>query len=103
MSVKETPDRKKKKKKKNAKLAVVLLPNVVVVIICWHERYLEILHEVHSSLVLFCLTFESFYFSLIVFVPLIYLDNRFLRKAMIAIALNTSPNVLLMFNICRCL
>ena len=57
----------------------------------------------HSPSVSFCLTFSSFWLCLIAFVPVICLNNVFLRKAMAGVALNTFPNVLLIFNICQCL
>ena len=82
---------------------VWVLANVVVAIICWHKRYRHVLHGIHSPLVAFCLAFRSFWLSLIVFVPLICLNDVFLRKAMTGVALNVFPNVLLIFNICQCL
>ena len=63
----------------------------------------DVLHGMHSPLVAFCLTFSSFWLCLIVFVPMICLNDVFLRKAMTGVALNTFPNVLLIFNICQCL
>ena len=35
--------------------------------------------------------------------PLIYLNDVFLRKAVTGAALNTFPNVLLIFHMCHCL
>ena len=60
-------------------------------------------HGMHSPLVAFCLTFSSFSLCLTVFVPMIFLNDVILRKAMTGVAFNTFPNVLLLFNICRCL
>ena len=80
-----------------------VLSNVVVVIICWHEKYRDILHGMHSPLVAFCFAFSSFWLCLIVFVPMIYFNDVFLRKAVTDAALNTFLNVLLIFNICHCL
>ena len=37
------------------------------------------------------------------FVPMISLNDVFLRKAITGVALNTFANVLLIFNICQCL
>ena len=82
---------------------VCVLSNTVVAIICWHERHRDVLHGMHSPLVTFCLTFSSFWLCLIVFVPMICLNDVFLRKAMTDVALNAFPNVLKMFNICQCL
>ena len=36
-----------------------MLPKVSVAIISWHERHHNVLHEMHSSLVAFCLAFRS--------------------------------------------
>ena len=80
-----------------------MLSNVVVAIICWDARHRDILHGMHSPLVAFCLIFSSFWLFLIVSVPMICLNNAFLWKAMTGAALNTSPNVLLIFNICQCI
>ena len=74
-----------------------MLPNVAVAIICEHERHYEVLHGVHSSLVVFFLTLRSFWFSLIVFTSVICLNDVFLRNSKTGVALNTSPKVLLMF------
>ena len=82
---------------------VWILSNVVTAIICWYDRYRDVLHGIHSPLVTFCLTFRSFCLWLIVFAPMICLDDVFLRKAMTGVALNTFLNVLLIFNICQCL
>ena len=57
----------------------------------------------HSPLVTFYLTFRSFWLCLIVFVPIICLNDVFMRKAMTSVALNTFLTVLLIFNICQCL
>ena len=81
-----------------------MLPNVVVAISCWYERHCDVLREVHSPLVVFCLTIKSFcFFFLIAFACMICLNDVFLRNSMSGVALNTSPNVLLMSNICQCL
>ena len=80
-----------------------MLENVAVEIICWHEKHIDVLHGMHFRSVAFCLTFRSFWLSLIVFVPMIYLNDVFLWKAMTGGALNTFPNVLLIFNICQCI
>ena len=80
-----------------------MLENVVVEIICWHEKHRNVLHEMRSSLVTFCLVFRRFCLPPIVFVPMICLNDVFLRKVMAGVALNTFPNVLLIFNICQCL
>ena len=76
-----------------------MLENVVVEIICWHEKHRNVLHGMRSRLVTFCLAFKSFWLPLIVFVPVICLNDVFLRKVMTGVALNTFPNVLLIFNI----
>ena len=68
-----------------------------------YERHRDVVHEMHSSLVTYCLTLRSFWLWLIVIVPIICLSDVFLRKAMTAVALNPFPNVLLIFNICQCL
>ena len=44
-----------------------------------------------------------FWLWLIVFEPMICLNDVFLRKAVIGVALNTFPNLLLISNICQCL
>ena len=80
---------------------VWVLSNVVVAIIFWHESHRDVLHDLHSSLDIFCLTFRSFQLWLIVFVPMMCLNDAFLWNAMAAVALSTFPNVLLMFNICQ--
>ena len=82
---------------------VWVLANVVVAIICRHEKHRDVLHWVYFRLVAFYLTFRSFWSSLIVFLPIICLNDVFLRKAMTGVALDTFPNVLLIFNICHCL
>ena len=82
---------------------VMVLSNVVIALICWHDRHRDVLHGMHSPLVTFSLTFRSVWLCLIVFVPMIFLNDVFLRKAMIGIALNLFPNVLLKFNVCQCL
>ena len=81
-----------------------------IAIICWHEKHLDVLHVIHSPLVTFCLTFKlqltfclTFCLWLIVFVAMISLNDVFLRKVMTVGALNTFPNVLLIFDICQCL
>ena len=61
------------------------------------------MHEIYSSLVMFCLTFKRFWLWLIVFEPMICLNDVFLRKAVIEVALNTFPNLLLISNIYQCL
>ena len=81
----------------------MVLSNVVIALICWHDRHRDVLHGMHSPLVTFSLTFESVWLCLIVFVPMICLNDVFLRKAMTGIALNLFPNVLLKFNVCQCL
>ena len=80
-----------------------MLPHVVVANIFWYEGHHDVLHGMHSPLVAFCLTFRSFWMCLIVYVPIIYLNNVFLQKAMTGVALNASLNILLIFNICQCL
>ena len=79
------------------------LANVVVAVICWHERHCDVLHGIHSPLIAFCFTWRSFWLSLIVFVPISYLSKVFLRKTLTGVTLNTFPNLLLIFNICKCL
>ena len=54
-------------------------------------------------LVAFCLTFWSFWLYLIAFMPMIRLKDLFLRKAMIGVASNVFPNLLLIFNVCQSL
>ena len=61
------------------------------------------MHGMYSPLVMFCLTFKRFWLWLIVFEPMICLNDVFLRKAVIGVALNTFPNLLLISNICQCL
>ena len=80
---------------------VWVLANIVVVTICWHERHRDVLRGMHSPLVTFCFTFRTFWLSLIVFVPMICLNDVFLQKTITGVALNTFPNVLLIFNICN--
>ena len=82
---------------------VWMLSNVVVAIICWYERHGDILHGMHSPLVTLFLTFRGSWLCLIMFVPMISLNDVFLRKAITGVALNTFANVLLIFNICQCL
>ena len=67
---------------------VCVLSNVVVDIICWHERHCDVLHGMHSPLVIF-----SLISCLIVFLPIVCLNDVFLRKAVTGVALNTFPNV----------
>ena len=78
---------------------VCVLSNVVVAINFWHESHRDVLHDLHSFLATFCLTFRSFRLWLIVFVPMMCLKDVFLWKAMAGVALSTFPNALLMFNI----
>ena len=78
---------------------VWVLPNVVVAVTCWHKRHRDLLQGIHPPLVAFCLTFRSSSLCLIVFIPTICLNGVFLRKAMTDVTLNTSPNVLLIFNV----
>ena len=80
---------------------VWVLSNVAVAIICWHEGERGVLHEIHSPLVAFSLTLKSFWLCLIVFVPMICLDNVFSLKVMTCVTFNTFPDVLLIFNICQ--
>ena len=75
----------------------------VVAIICWNEKHRDVLHGINFPLFTFCLTFRSFWLWVIVFVPMICLNHLFLQKAVNGVALNTFPNVLLIFNICQCL
>ena len=77
--------------------------HVVVAVICWHERHHDILHGKHSPLIKWCFIFRSFWLCLIVFLPMSYVKDIFLRKAMTGVTLNTFPKVLLTFNICHCL
>ena len=77
-----------------------MLADVVIAIICWHEKHRNVLYGMRSRLVPFCLAFRSFWLPVIVLVPMIYLNDVFLRKAMTGVALITFPNVLLKFNIC---
>ena len=65
-----------------------MLSNVVFAIISWHERYRDVLHEMHSALVTFYLIFRNVWLWLIVFVPMICLNDVLLRKAMTGTALN---------------
>ena len=53
------------------------LANIVVATICWLERHRDVLHGMHSPLVAFCLTFRSFWLSLIVFLSMICLNDVF--------------------------
>ena len=80
---------------------VWVLSNIAVAIIYWHERHRDVLQGMHSPLVAFCLRFRSFWLCLIVFVPMICLNDVFLRKAMSGVALKTAPNALLIFDICQ--
>ena len=80
-----------------------MLSNIEVRSSCWHESDRDVLHGMHSPLVIFCLTFKWFWLWLIVFVSMTCLNDLFLRKDMISVALNTFPNLLLLFNICQCL
>ena len=70
---------------------------VVVATICWHERH--VLHGMYSPLVQFRLSCRSFWLWFIVFAPMACPNDVFLQKAMTGVALNTAPNVLLIFNI----
>ena len=72
-------------------------------ITCWYKRNRDVLYGIHSPLATFCLTFRKFWLCLIVFVQKIYFKDVFLRKAMTDVALNTFPNILLIFNIYQCL
>ena len=74
-----------------------------IAIICWHERHRDVLHGMPSPLFAFCLIFRSFWLCLIVFVPMICLNDVFLRKAMILVALNTLSSILLTLDISQCL
>ena len=76
---------------------------VLVAITCWYKKNRDVLYGIHSPLATFCLTFRKFWLCLIVFVPKIYFKDVYLRKAMTDVALNTFPNILLIFNICQCL
>ena len=51
----------------------------------------------HSPLVTFCLSFRSFWLCLTVVVPMKVM------KVITRVALNTFPNLQLIFNICKCL
>ena len=82
---------------------VWMLSNIVAAIICWYEGHRDVLHGMHSPLVTFCLTFRGSWLWLIMFVPMISLNDVFLWKAMTGVTLNTFANVLLIFNICQCL
>ena len=82
---------------------VWVLENAIIAIICWYGRHHDALHGTNSPLVAIFLNFRSFWLSLIVFVSMICLSDAFFKKAMTGIALNTFPNVLLIFNICQCL
>ena len=55
------------------------------------------------SFIRLCLIFRSFWLCLIVFVPMICLNDVFLRKAMILVALNTLSSILLTLDISQCL
>ena len=79
-----------------------VLPNIVVAITCWQQSHGDSLRGVHSPSVSFGLFFINFRLSLIVFAPMICLNDVFLRNATTVVVLNTSPNVSLMFNICQC-
>ena len=80
---------------------VWVLSNDVVAIIYCRERHHRIFQGVHSSKVAFCLTFRSFCLSLVVCTPMIYLNNVFLRNAIIRLFFNSSLNVLLISSICQ--
>ena len=82
---------------------VMVLSNVAIALICWHDRHRDVLHGMHSPLVTFSLTFRSVWLCLIVFVPMIFLNDVFLRKAMILVALNTLSSILLTLDISQCL
>ena len=82
---------------------VFMLWNILFAIICWHERHCDVLRGMHSSLITFCLTFRSVWLWLIAFAPMTCLNDVFLKKAMIGVALKKFPNVLLIFNISQCL
>ena len=81
---------------------VWVLPNVLVVITFSHEKYRNVFRGIYSLFLTFCLTFRSFWLSLIAFAPIVCLDE-YLQKAMIGVVLNPSMNVLWIFNMCQCL
>ena len=56
----------------------MVLSNVVIALICWHDRHRDVSHGVHSPLVAFSLTFRSVWLGLIVFVPMICVNDVFL-------------------------
>ena len=80
---------------------VWVLSNVVVAIICWDERHRDVLHGMHFS------SFSHILFDLQKFLVgsecMVLFKDVFLRKDKTGVALNTFPNVLLIFNICQCL
>ena len=80
---------------------VWVLSNVVVAIICWDERHRDVLHGTHFP------SFSHILFVLQKFLVgsewIILFKDVFLQKDKTGVALNTFPNVLLIFNICQCL
>ena len=79
-----------------------VLPNIVVAITCWQQSHGDSLWGVHSPSVSFGVFFINFRLPLVVFAPMICLNDVFLRNAITVVVLNTSPNVLSMFDICQC-
>ena len=82
---------------------VWVLPNVLVAITFSHEKHRNVFRGIYSHFLTFCLTFRSFWLSLIVFAPIVCLNDVYLQKAMISVVLNPSMNVFLIFNMCQCL
>ena len=82
---------------------VWVLPNVLVAITFSHEKHRNVFRGIYSHFLTFYLTFRSFWLSLIVFAPIVCLNDVYLQKDMIAVVLNPSLNVLLIFNMCQCL
>ena len=82
---------------------VWVLPNVLVVITFSHEKHRNVFRGIYSHFLTFCLTFRSFWLSLIVFAPIVCLNDVYLQKALIGVVLNPSMNVLWIFNMCQCL
>ena len=80
---------------------VWVLPNVLVVITFSHEKHRNVFRGIYSLFLTFCLTFRSFCLSLIVFAPIVCLNDEYLQKAMIGVVLNPSMNVLWTFNMCQ--
>ena len=67
-----------------------MLPNVLVAITFSHEKHRNVFRGIYSHFLTFYLTFRSFWLSLIVFAPIVCLNDVYLQKDMIAVVLNPS-------------